>query len=240
MKSPVPGIEGREVGVLVPPGFHPRSRWPIPALYLLDGNNGLDYDPFGHGGWQAHRAADALAAAGAPLLLVLVPNAPARGEEFVPGKGRAPGPTAEGHLEFLARAVVPAVERRFPALVAPSGRVIAGSSYGGVHAFWAAWTRPDLFGMALAMSPSRAYDLSALVRRADAHPPLRIYLDSGTTDQHGGDDGLSRTRALARLLASRGYGEKDLRFVVGKGHSHTEAAWRERLPAAMRFLFLGR
>jgi len=238
--SPVPGIASRRVAVLVPPGYGAVAPHRYPALYLLDGNNGLDQDPFGHGGWQAHRAATDLVERGqaAPFLLVLVPNTPARAEELVPGRGRAPGPTAHGHLEFLARAVNPAVEERFRARQAPAGRAIGGSSYGGLFALWAAWTRPDLFGLSLAMSPSPAYDLAAMVRRTAARPPLRIYLDSGTTDHGGGDDGLRKTRALADLLASRGYAPgRQLLHRVGEGHTHSEACWRERLPEALRFLF---
>jgi len=240
--SPVPGIASRSVTVLVPPGYGDEANAArhYPALYLLDGNNALDRDPFGHGGWQAHLAATGLAERGliAPILLVLVPNSPARDEEYVPGRGRRPGPTADGHLDFLARGVLPQVENRFRARRAPAARAIGGSSYGGLFSFWAAWTRPSLFGIALAMSPSHPIDLAGLVARASTPPRIRIYLDSGTTDHAGRDDGRARTEALRDVLASRGYEpRRDLFHVIGEGHTHSEWCWRERLPGALRLLF---
>jgi hypothetical protein len=80
--------------------------------------------------------------------------------------------------------------------------------------------------------------------------PLRVYLDSGTSDWRGGDDGLLATLALADRLVEAGWKlHGDLEHAVGQGHPHTEACWRARLrpsteadlpgawPGALPFLF---
>ena len=44
------------------------------------------------------------------------------------------------------------------------------------------------------------------------------------------------SRRMAALLRAKGYGPRDLRFVVDAGGRHNEAAWARRLPGALRFL----
>ena len=52
--STAPGIASRSVVVVAPPGYDDRvnAERTYPAVYMQDGNNCLDSDPFGHGGWQ--------------------------------------------------------------------------------------------------------------------------------------------------------------------------------------------
>ena len=250
--SPVEGIASRNVTVLLPPGYSDPSnagrRYPV--LYMQDGQNCLDWDPFGHGGWQVHTTSYDLAERGlmAPAILVLVDNTGAREAEYVPGAGSAPGPTADGYLDFLEKVVVRWVDGRFRTVPGASGRAIGGSSYGALIALYAAWTRPGVFGNVMAMSPSlwRVDLTSAVIVKL----PVRVYLDSGTVDWGGGDDGLAATTALADLLVTKGWTlHVDLEHAVGLGHNHSEEYWRARLrpstaadlpgvwPGALPFVF---
>jgi enterochelin esterase-like enzyme len=250
--SPVEGIASRNVTVLLPPGYSDATnagrRYPV--LYMQDGQNCLDWDPFGHGGWQVHTTSYDLTQRGlmAPAILVLVDNTGAREQEYVPGAGSAPGPTADGYLDFLEKVVVRWVDSRFRAVPEASGRAIGGSSYGALIALYAGWTRPGVFGNVMAMSPSLwRVDLSSAVI---VKLPVRVYLDSGTVDWGGGDDGLAATTALADLLVTKGWTlHVDLEHAVGLGHNHSEEYWRARLrpstaadlpgvwPGALPFVF---
>lgn len=241
LASPVPGIQGRPVTVLVPPGYadpvNASRRYPV--LYMHDGNNCLDHDPFAHGGWQVHTVSYDLVQKGlmGPAILVLVDNTANRAAEYVPGFGSAPGPSAEGYLDFLEKTVVPFVEASFRTLPGAASRGLGGSSYGGLISLYGAWTRPQVFGFAMAMSTAFAYDFQALVQGTPARPPLRIYIDSGTVDWGGGDDGMAQTLALRDLLVSKGFTlGTDLLHHVGQGHNHSEDFWRLRLPVALPFL----
>jgi predicted alpha/beta superfamily hydrolase len=238
----VPGILSRRATVLVPPGYEEgagaRARYPV--LYLNDGNNCLGHDPHGHGGWQVDVVSQDLVRRGLmrPAILVLVDNSPHRTAEYVPGRGKRPGPTAEGYLDFLQGTVIPFVEARYRTRPGPASRGIGGSSYGGLISLHAGWTRPRVFGFVMAMSPAFGSDFPGLVRATPLpRRPLRIYLDSGTRGDSGGDDGRAATVRLRDLLVSKGYvpGE-DLLHQVGRGHGHSEDFWRRRLPVALPFL----
>ena len=231
VESPDPAIASRNVTVLLPPGYDDGlgdRRYPV--LYMQDGQNGLDWDPFGHGGWQLHTTLYDLVQRGLmqPAIVVLVDNTSAREQEYVPGAGALPGPTADGYLDFLEQVIVPWVDAAFRTVPHAAGRGIGGSSYGALLALYAGWTRPGVFGMVMAMSPSLwRVDLSgAIITKL----PVKVYLDSGTVDWGGGDDGLAATTALAELLVSRGWTlHVDLEHAVGLGHNHSEEYWRARL-----------
>jgi enterochelin esterase-like enzyme len=250
LSSSVPGIGGRDVTILSPVpaelaehaafGSAPRN---YPVLYLHDGQNCLAQNVFGAPGWAVHEVVTWLAHEGrmAPIIVVMIDNAgdaPGRKREFVPGAGEPGGQTADGYLDFLERDVVPFVEAWFPALPGPADRCIGGSSYGGLISLYAGWTRPHAWSRVLSMSPAFHWPFEGLARGTRERPALRLYLDSGTTDYEGGDDGQAETEALRDLLVARGFVEGvDLIHEVGHGDTHDEAAWCRRLPLALPFLF---
>jgi enterochelin esterase-like enzyme len=243
MISPVPGITSRNVTVLVPPGYGDGDRR-YPVLYMHDGQNCLDRDPFGHGGWQVHTVSYDLTARGlmAPAIFVFIDNnGQNRTAEFNPGVGTAPGPTAEGYLDFVEKTVVPFVEANYRTAPGPANRGLGGSSYGAIISLHGAWTRPQTFGFVMAMST--AFDPTDFVAVVRATPPprkplTRIYIDSGTTDYSGGDDDMAETLALRDALVAQGFTlGVDLMHYIGQGDSHSENYWRGRLPIALPFLF---
>jgi predicted alpha/beta superfamily hydrolase len=254
VESSIPGIEGRDVTILspVPAALAEHAAFGAaaggapgnyPVLYLHDGQNCLARNVFGAPGWSAHAVAAELAAAGrmAPTIVVMVDNAggsEGRRREFVPEAGEPGGQTADGYLDFLEADVIPFVERWYPALPGPADRCIGGSSYGGLISLYAGWTRPRTWTRVLCMSPAFHWDFHRLVRETRERPALRLYLDSGTTDYEGSDDGQAETEALRDLLVERGFVPGvDLVHEVGHGDTHDEAAWCRRLPLALPFLF---
>jgi enterochelin esterase-like enzyme len=240
LTSSVPGIASRQVTVLTPPGYgdpvNADRRYPV--LYMHDGQNCLDHDGFGHGGWQAHTISTAEVDAGrmAPIVLVFVDNTASRTAEYVPGLGSGQT-TAEAYLDFLQLDVAPFVERHWRAAPAPAGRGLGGSSYGALISLYGAWTRPERWGLVMAMSTAYGYDFIGLAQQATSKRALRIYLDSGTLFYGGGDDGMAQTIQLRDLLESQGWVlGTDLQYVLGQGQNHSEDFWRLRLPGALDWL----
>src|SRR5216110_2135260 len=85
-----------------------------------------------------------------------------------------------------------------------------GSSLCGLCSLALAWEHPETFGKAASLSGAfqveRTNFLSNVLRayRGKAKP-IRIYLDSGTIDFSGGDDGRKNTDAVAAQLRRVGW-----------------------------------
>ena len=114
---------------------------------------------------------------------------------------------------------------------------LVGCMMGGLAALYAHFKRPDLFGGALAMSPSLWFgrqELFAFVTSQPTPNPSRIYFDWGARE---GQDMNDPAEAMAAHLRTRGYAEKQLMIRRDAKGQHRESDWRRRMPKALRFMF---
>ena len=165
------------------------------------------------------------------------------------------GGGAPRYLRFLANEVAPLVRRSFAVAAAPGGWSVGGSSLGGHFALWARFEAPELFGGALAMSPTTAFAGEALRdwllrRRKTRDASGRIYLDCGSEEGRRrtrrrrflpalrATAYVRRVRRLRRALEKLGYvrGE-NLVYLEERGGKHHEAAWGRRLAGALAALY---
>lgn len=231
----VPGLAvARQIRVYVPRRARPTSR---PTLVLFDGQNVFDDAPSFAGGWHVHAAVERLARNAAPPVVVAVDHG---GEHRIHELSPFAVNGAEGRAEILVRwmADVLLAELRSPLGLDRDPRrvVIGGSSMGGLASLFAHASRPDVFGGALAMSPSlwvaRRAIVSWLSDRQLA-PWSRVYLDAGRREANGAL--VREAGALADVLRRR-HGEHVL-FRDDPRGLHREACWRRRLPGALRFFY---
>jgi enterochelin esterase-like enzyme len=233
----------RTIRVWVPPGFSRRARYDV--LYLNDGQNLFgDGDPdSGGGGWRVDTTAARLVAAHdiAPLIVVGLDNGGdrARGIDYLPVpdpfSDDPATPGADRYLDFVIDEAMPFVEKHYPVRRGPEHTGFGGSSYGAVSAFYAALSRPGIFGRLLLESPSVGVGNGVLLDRA-RHTrawPARIAVGIGTGERRG----VETVQTLAAILRDDGLGDDRLHVVVQEGARHNEAAWASRLPEALEFLF---
>lgn len=192
-----------------------------PVVYLLDGDD-----------WTAQTAAAVTALAEdeglvAPLVVGIGygEGRNHRARDYTPP---GPGvPAGEGEvdtfLDFVQDDLVPWVDAGWDTEAAPAGRVIAGHSFGGVGAFWAQLTRPDVFGGSIPLSPSLAFgDTAAFVEErayAAQHDDLaaRVYLAAGSQEAFGL---AALTLEMGEVLRSRGYPSLVLETELLQGRYH--------------------
>ena len=241
----------RRVTVLRPRVRH--AVGPLPVLYLNDGQ--YRFDParaFAGVTWRVAETIERLVGERRipPLLVVGIDHGgPARAREYLPvADARNPQrerPQGRAYAGFVADEVIPFVERTYPVLRRASARGFGGSSYGAVAALFTALERPGLFGRLLLESPSLYEGNGYLLRRARRAPrwPLRIYLGVGTKETSRDEinrETVDNVRTLASILRNAGLGERRLQVTIRDGASHSEAAWADRLPTALEFLFAPR
>jgi enterochelin esterase-like enzyme len=135
--------------------------------------------------------------------------------------------------DFVALDLVPWVRRAFHATEDPRRTVIAGISYGGIAAAFAAGRHPAVYGNVLSQSgsywwgPEDSEEGEAHVRDFAARPrmPLRFWMEVGTFEHGGikeGYDPVVASRHMRDVLVARGY-EVAYREFVG---AHDWACWR--------------
>jgi predicted alpha/beta superfamily hydrolase len=244
------GIHGRRVRAYVPLTPHDVTPPKRPLLVLFDGQNVFGDEGSFAGGWHAEEAADRLAAMGrvrdpegrrrtfvAPVVLALDHPGAARIEELAAPKN----PKLDGLLGLVADQILPAAHATLSLGYGPSMHMLGGSSMGGLAALYGHFRRPEVFGGALAMSPSLWFQNRGIFDfvRGQSNPyKSRVYLDCGKNE--AGGRLAAAVTSMQDHLRSRGWSDRgDLRVAMrldGKG-AHNEASWRRRLPKALRFLF---
>lgn len=261
----------RFIRVYLPPGYNDSPTKRFPVLYVHDGQNAFTsagpHAAFGWGNWQLDKTADHLIAENKirPLIIVAIDCSPSRYREYR-------GPIAPGldnrayerYARFLIEELKPRIDRDYRTLASSEYTALLGSSMGGICSLSLAWENADTFGMAASLSGAfqvekQFFLQSVLSARNAKKKPLRIYLDSGTCDYTGGDDGLKHTEAVALQLQNLGWkagsdllhhidrplsGEQlkpfnlpEDKFNEAQRSQHNELYWRLRAWRALTFLF---
>ncbi len=247
----------RDVLVWLPPGYDAGERR-YPVLYMHDGQNLFDAHSSYSGEWRVDETLMALHGEGLDAIVVGLPNqGEMRRVEYNPYPWQVGDFTWDGrgddYIAFITDTVKPLIDSTFRTRPERAATGIAGSSMGGLISLHGYLTRPDVFGLCGAFSPVYFItDGLQRIIRERARTDGRVYLDIGGKE---GDvvqrlvpensldldaahqayvDGV---RGLRDGLLMRGYRlNESLLYVEDPDAPHNEAAWAERLPAALRFL----
>ena len=243
------GIE--KLDVLLPPTYAEHSEQRYPVLYVLDGQSlwAHSQDPFGV--WALDQTLRGLYELDAidEVIIVGVHTADARLDKLSPlpdetyGGGGGPA-----FLERLVSTIKPTIDARYRTRTDRESTAILGSSMGGLFAFFAAWTRPDVFGKAACMSSSFWWGNRWAVRVAQTTTPPSprpfIYMDTGaapTTEQEEDAkqrDGYHHTRSMHRALTRAGFDmQNEVHRLVFPGHQHEASSWAARISLPLQILF---
>jgi predicted alpha/beta superfamily hydrolase len=239
--------------VLVPPGYgapeNSKKRYPV--LYMLDGQNLFDacLSDVSHAEWQVDETVYRLIREKAipEMIVVGVDHAGMkRAYEFLPYKDSfnpdMEEPVGTRFPTFLVNEVMPFVNGQYRTLKGHGNTALGGSSYGGVATLYALMARPQTFGYGLIESPSIWVGMGQLIR--DTSPlvglPRKVFIAFGSEEvTHGAAErqvqGFFAT--VGANFKAAGYDDSNFRYVYEQGAKHTESAWAERLPDALKFLF---
>ena len=253
LKSAIFGNE-RTIRVLLPAGYADAAnkdrRYPV--LYQLDGQNVFDacLSAVSHHEWGADESVQRLVAENKipPMIVVGVDHAGMkRAHEYLPykdfvGNPDMDEPAGKRFPDFMAREVLPLVDGQYRTLQGPANTGIGGSSYGGAASLYALLAKPNVFGYGLIESPVLWIGLGQLVR--DTSPlvamPQRVFIGFGGKESSNAAVNRKMVDLVGQVEANfraAGYDASNLRVVVDTAAEHTEAAWEQRLPEALTFLY---
>jgi predicted alpha/beta superfamily hydrolase len=236
--------------VLLPPSYVEQEKKRFPVVYALDGQSlwSFSEDPFGV--WHLDKTLDNLFALGAmtEVIVVALRTDRHRLERLSPvPDGSHGGGHGPRFLDLIVDRIKPVVDARFRTDPEREATAILGSSMGGLFAFWAAWTRPDVFGKAACLSGSFWWGQRALIKHTQSGacpaPRPQIYLDSGASvnpQEHDPNvrDGFQHTQSLVRALIRHCYERGvDLHRLTFTGETHNAAAWAARVSIPLQLLF---
>lgn len=228
----------------------PQRRFPV--LYMHDGQNLFDAATSAFGvEWGIDETAQALVRAGEvePLIVVGIYTEANRLDELADtySEKYGQGGKAPLYARFLVEEVKPFIDRTYRTKPDRANTGVGGSSLGGLVSLYLVETHPEVFGRCAAVSPALLWNDGALLKRWQrdhAKLPLertKIWLDVGTAEtgpNMRARDYVNSVRSLAKVLEQAGLAEgSQYRFVVAEGAEHNEAAWRERVPEVLRFLY---
>lgn len=230
--------QNRPYRVLLPRGYQENTTSRYPVLYMHDGQNVFDQGPFGT--WNADSTANAWIKRGwmQEVIIVAVDNRETRIIDYLPPDDSFSGQQGRANLygQFLVNELKPHVDATYRTMTGRDATATIGSSMGGLVSLFLGWDFGAAFGRVGPMSGSWQFENFVNRVKSGVKRDLQIYIDSG--DSGASFDNAARTMSLRDHFVSAGWAlEGDLRHVVGYGQSHNEAAWANRLPKALEFMF---
>ena len=144
-------------------------------------------------------------------------------------------------VEFLVDELLPWARERWSVGEDQRRAIVAGSSFGGLAAVYAAFERPDVFGSAISQSGSFGWGVEGerehewLTNRIETSAPRpgRFWLEIGSLEDGdrpaGGPSGLRSNRRLRDVLTAKGCDVTYSEYAGG----HDYVCWRGSLADAL-------
>ncbi len=241
-RLPQLGGRARRVWLYLPPGYaaSPHQRYPV--LYLQDGQNVFDEATAFAGEWGVDETLNKLAteANSQPgCLVVAVDNGGAhRLDEHSPWANAEYKQGGEGaaYTDFLVRTLKPYVDAHYRTRPDAAHTAIAGSSMGGLIAFYAGLKYPRVFGRIGVFSPAFWFakdSLLAYLRRRPVPHTSRFYFVAGPAESETMVPLMSEVR---NDLLARGMKTSHIAFKTPADGQHAEWFWRREFGPAYRWL----
>jgi predicted alpha/beta superfamily hydrolase len=207
-----------------------------PVMYLQDGQNVFDAATSFAGEWGVDECLDSLyTQKQMAVIVVAIDNGsnyrmteynPYDNEQF----GKAEG---EAYVNFLANTLKPFIDSAYRTLPTASNTIIAGSSMGGLIAYYAAITKPKIFGKAGVFSPSFwiAPQLKLLTDSIGKKLDSKLFFTMGSTE---GDKYIDDMNAIAEQLGL--VSNSMILLTIAENENHNEANWRKQFPIFCKWI----
>lgn len=226
----------RRIWIYLPAGYTGTAQR-YPVLYMQDGQNVFEDSSSYAGEWGVDEALDSLGPASKACIVIAIDHGGARRmNEYCPydfsgnpTAGSTDKAKGEGdeYVDFLVKTLKPYVDGHFRTLKDKKNTFIAGSSMGGLIAFYAVLKYPKVFGGAGVFSPSfwvapSIYD-DIEKRGYKINSRLYFYM--------GGEEGYSMLPDMEKACRElQEVSPAYIKKVIRQDGQHNEASWRRDFP----------
>lgn len=157
-------------------------------------------------------------------------------------KPEPPDPQGKKYPDFLINEVIPRLKQNYRIKSGQQNTAIGGFSYGGVSALYTVITKPGYFGkLILESTPlwiGPHYELIEDAKKSQQWP-AKVYIAAGTneTDEEAFNNEGKKNQELLVSIIKKQSPDTKIKLMREEGSTHGQDAWRNRLPAALIFLF---
>ena len=236
--------EKREVRVWLPEDYFDNQNKEYPVIYFADGQNLVNQNLCAFGCWKldvvAHDNNLPFVAVGIDSprdarLRYLELNPPFAPERFK----KEDQPYGDQFIDYVADIMIPLINKHFRTKKEKENTAIAGSSMGGLMAFYAGVYRYDKFGFSLDFSPAfflykkSTWDYLLKTFNVSKDNRVRFFLYVGGQDFE--KQFVNSTKATYKYLQSLGFNDQQVTLLIDSKEYHHEAAWSKYLKEALLF-----
>jgi predicted alpha/beta superfamily hydrolase len=223
----------RRVWIYLPEGYA-SSRKRYPVLYMQDGQNVFEDTSSFSGEWGVDEALDSAGVNGEMIVVAVDHGGAKRLNEYAPFDMERYGP-GEGaaYAAFLTYTLRTYIDRNFRTKKRAKYNYIAGSSMGGLIAFYTTLAYPKKWGAAGVFSPA-FWVVPALQKTVEARSKKvksRIYFYAGKEESERMVPDL-----LAIFNAMHQRSKARMKTVIRSNGKHNEATWRQEFPLFHQWL----
>lgn len=244
--------EKRMVRVWLPEDYdfdNPKKKYPV--IYFADGQNLVNQELCAFGCWKLDQVAHQLLANKKVSFIAIGIDCPhdasTRFNELNPPYPpervkKNNHPYGDQFVNYIADILRPLINKHFYVKEEKEWTAIAGSSMGGIMAFYAGVTRHDVFGFSLDFSP--AFFLYKKATWCFLLEQFKIKPENQTRFFfYVGGQGFERqfigtTKMTYEHLKSLDFDDKQVSLVIDLNEQHNETAWYKYLDQALLFWLL--
>ncbi|MDF2383991.1 alpha/beta hydrolase [Nostoc ellipsosporum NOK] len=220
----------RRVWIYLPKNYASgQQRYPV--VYLQDGQNVFDDATSFSGEWGVDEYLDST---GTPCIVVAIDHGgQQRLKEYSPFNFDSISGEGKKYAAFLAKTLVPYIDKKFRTLADAKHRFVGGSSMGGLISFYTALMYPGTFGGAAVLSPAfwTARPLETTVKEKAKNFKGKMFAYAGGKESPRMVPDMQTVLGVMKEKSKGRY----LIDVDPEGR-HNEAAWREVFPKALEWL----
>ncbi len=220
----------RRVWIYLPKDYASGQRR-YPVVYMQDGQNVFDDATSFSGEWGVDEYLDST---GTPCIVVAIDHGgQQRLKEYNPYSLDSLTGEGKKYAAFLAKTLVPYIDKKFRTQTNAKDRILAGSSMGGLISFFTALMYPDIFGGAAVLSPAfwTARPLAETVKEKAKSFKGKMFAYAGEKESA---KMVSDMHSIFGLMQKKSKGM--YKIDINTEGRHTESEWRKVFPKALEWL----